>query len=175
MRYKTYSDAKDDIWPKRPLQSPDDYKEAKPPVIEGTKPGQMITFSGPSGTGKTNAVWGLVNKYAESSKPYTLFINESWLMSYIWDNFALDAILFWPEILIIDDIGYRCHADQMPHEWLQHCAYSIANHRSSYRLTTIWTTNLSMDRMRNAYGQMVASRVFGGRVITVGGKDRRLK
>lgn len=175
MRFDSYEEARSAIWPTGPLTPPPAYEAATAPSIDDTNPGQFIVFSGPSGTGKTWSVWGLINRWKvlNPHKGFFLLLNEAKLIDFLFCDHFLSAVVKWPRILVIDDLGYGCHSDQMPHQWLQHCAYVIANERGEQQLTTIYTTNLDQDRMTATYGALVASRVFGGRVIRSGGQDRR--
>lgn len=165
--------------PLKPQPVPPLYSEAAMPQSDlGIKHGQCTLIHGASGTGKTHICWALIRHLSPSwpslhpsRRPW--MVHEMTHMDKIWDNGWIHDLCDWPGVLIVDDLGYRCHADQLPHEWLQHCAYAIADQRGSWKRTTIVTTNLDRDRMAHSYGNMVASRLFT-HAIKLGGKDRRL-
>ena len=84
-----------------------------------------------------------------------------------------DALAGWvnsPYWLAIDDIGAI-----EPSEWVREAVYHLANERRGRDAPTIWTSNLSPQKIRDTFGAAIASRVLGGSVIETDGKDRRIQ
>ena len=86
-----------------------------------------------------------------------------------YDRDRLDAWCKDERILAIDDIGCV-----KPSEWVLEAVYEIATQRRKDGLTTIWTTNLQPDELRQTFGGAIASRLLGDAVVEIDGKDRRL-
>ena len=75
------------------------------------------------------------------------------------------------KLLIIDDIGA-----EKPSEWVRERLLSFINTRVSNGLSTIYTSNLSLEELENKMGQRVASRIKGStKEIQLSGADRRDK
>lgn len=84
-----------------------------------------------------------------------------------------DALAEWvdsPYWLAIDDIGAI-----EPSEWVREAIYHLANERRGRAAPTIWTSNLSPQKIRDTFGAAIASRVLGGSVVETDGKDRRIQ
>lgn len=72
-------------------------------------------------------------------------------------------------LLIVDDIG----AEKMT-EWVRERIVSIIHTRVSNGLSTIYTSNLSPDELKEEMGDRIASRILGGsNVVEITGSDRR--
>jgi hypothetical protein len=87
-----------------------------------------------------------------------------------FDRGWLDRCAQIPIRLVVDDVGFM----PKPSDWALEAVYCLANDRRASGLKTIWTTNLTPDQIRDAYGQAIASRLLGGEVIEIDGRDRRL-
>lgn len=75
------------------------------------------------------------------------------------------------ELLVIDDVGYRDGAGGAT-EYERETLYRIAEERQL--VPTIWTSNLSPDRLEQVYNDRIASRILGpARVIEITGPDGR--
>ena len=75
------------------------------------------------------------------------------------------------KLLIIDDIGA-----EKPSEWVRERLLSFINARVSNGLSTIYTSNLSLEELDNKMGQRVSSRIKGStKEIQLSGSDRRDK
>lgn len=73
------------------------------------------------------------------------------------------------KLLIIDDIGA-----EKPSEWVRERLLSFINTRVSNELTTIYTSNLSLDRLREKMGDRIVSRITGStKEIELVGRDQR--
>lgn len=86
-----------------------------------------------------------------------------------YDRDRLDAWCKDDRILAVDDIGCV-----KPSEWVLEAVYEIATQRRKDGRTTIWTTNLNPDELRQTFGGAIASRLLGDAVVEIDGKDRRL-
>lgn len=131
---------------------------------------------GPPGTGKTTQLWALQRRHVQHTGQDQPGRHTVHVLSecgdvdrhrYDWE--ALDAWARFPRVLCVDDIGYR-----QPTQWTVQAVYYLATERRANRLKTIWTTNLTMDRLKENYGAAVVSRLAGGVVIQTGGHDRRM-
>ena len=72
-------------------------------------------------------------------------------------------------LLIVDDIG----AEKLT-EWVRERIVSIINIRVSNNLSTIYTSNLSPNDLREEMGDRIASRILGcSNVVEITGADRR--
>ena len=87
-----------------------------------------------------------------------------------YDREALQELIDYPYWLAIDDIGAVT-----PNDWVSEAIYHLANERRAHGLTTVWTSNLSPQKIRDAFGAAIASRILGGLVIETSGKDRRIQ
>ncbi len=85
-----------------------------------------------------------------------------------YDRAALDEWSGNPGWLAIDDIGAI-----EPNEWVREALYHLANERRANNLTTVWTSNLTPQKIRDTFGGAIASRILGGAVIETSGADRR--
>lgn len=73
------------------------------------------------------------------------------------------------KLLIIDDIGA-----ENPSEWVRERLLSYINTRVSNNLSTIYTSNVSLDDLGEKMGERVKSRITGSvKEIHLTGKDRR--
>ena len=156
---------------------PPEYKDCKlTPSIKPRMSPDWITLLliGPAGTGKTTALWGL-HKELTTGQEFT-GQHPVHIISECGDidryRFEWDWLEEWAKFhgrLCVDDIGYR-----KPSEWTYQAIYFLTNYRRQYKLKTIWTTNLTVEELKESYGAAIASRLMGGVVIPTGGIDKRL-
>lgn len=85
-----------------------------------------------------------------------------------YDRAALDKWASTDKWLAVDDIGAI-----EPNEWVREALYHLANERRSQGRVTVWTSNLTVQQLRETFGGAIASRILGGAVIETGGEDRR--
>jgi hypothetical protein len=69
-------------------------------------------------------------------------------------------------ILCVDDIGYK-----KPNDWNIQVLYTVLNHRRANGLRTILTTNHEEKKIAEMYGDHIASRMFGDKMLNVGSID----
>lgn len=133
-----------------------------------------LLLIGPAGTGKTTQLWGLhraqpCGRVYDGMHPVHVASECSDIDRHRYDWEQLDRLAHFRGALCIDDLGYR-----RPTDWTIAAVYHLATYRRSHRLKTIWTSNLSHERIAEWYGEPIASRIAGGIVITTGGPDRRM-
>jgi hypothetical protein len=161
-----------------------------------------VTLIGPPGTGKTRQAWAAFRANRRRRLGHLLGSvaawdrnveqvpeRDSWVRSIVrhvddqvriisesgdilrhrWDRKWLDHIASYPYWMVIDDIGFAQSGD-----WSIEAIYHIANERLSWQLPTLWTTNLTPAQLRQVYSPAIASRLLGGNVINLNGKDRRI-
>jgi DNA replication protein DnaC len=157
---------------------PAEYQEARiaPSVKEIVLGKSWVTLLliGPAGTGKTTQLWGLHRHFVKGNE-YT-GEHDVHIISECEDidrrRYEWDFVEEWAQfenVLCIDDIGYK-----KPTDWNTQCFYFITNYRRRHGLFTIWTTNLTVEELKDYYGAAIASRIMGGVIFETGGKDKRL-
>ena len=87
-----------------------------------------------------------------------------------YDRAALDEWASADGWLAVDDIGAI-----EPNEWVREALYHLANERRANNRTTVWTSNLTPQKIRDTFGGAIASRILGGAVIETSGNDRRIQ
>jgi len=141
-----------------------------------------VFISGPVGTGKTHLavaylVWE-IQKWGENSR---IFIRSVDLFNKLRDSFRNNFSTPASEItesfsryrfLVIDDLG-----TERDTPLVQEALYNIIDHRAGHLLPTVITSNFTLDRVAEHYGEFgerLASRIAGmGETLTLLGKDRR--
>ena len=133
------------------------------------------------GTGKTHVAYAIAKKMDED-KFKVKFYNTTNLLKYLkedfseqskllsFDNTNYGLLLSYTGLLIIDDFG----TEKMS-EWVEETFYSLINKRYEEVLPTIFTSNLSPDKLTEKYGDRIVSRIIGScDVIELTGSDKRL-
>ena len=87
-----------------------------------------------------------------------------------FDHDWLDQQARFPSWLVVDDVG----ASQ-PTPWVTDALYVLANERRAWKRPTVWTTHHQPEALRDVLGPAIASRLLGGAVLSLDGKDRRLE
>jgi DNA replication protein DnaC len=129
----------------------------------------FVTFSGPSGTGKTPlAVALFATKIARASWPTGLFRSAATVVRDC-DPTGGRGEDFWramrARLLLLDDVGQEPNA-----EWSNGIIRELIEERDARkgRLHTIVTTNLSTETVVQRYGEGCAKRLFRDAEIRVG-------
>jgi hypothetical protein len=91
------------------------------------------------------------------------------ILRHRYDREWLDAVASFPGILTIDDVGCVPVSD-----WVIEALYTIANERRSEELITVYSSNLTPAELAAKYSPAIASRLCGGSVIELAGRDRRI-
>ena len=149
-----------------------------------------VFVTGKCGTGKTHFGIGLLlDRFAENlyhneemeridfrhAKPYFLSAVEFFLeLKDSFDGVGEKAVLdkyTKPYVLLIDDVGAEKISD-----WSRQIFYTLIDRRYVNMKPTITTSNLNMAEFAEKFDDRVASRIADmGEIITLSGKDRRLK
>lgn len=90
------------------------------------------------------------------------------ILRHRWDRVWLDEIANLQGILAIDDVGCVGQSD-----WLTEAIYQIGNVRRANKLLTAWSSNLNPAQIAERFTPAIASRITGGAVAEIRGKDRR--
>lgn len=155
-------------------------------IIENVDTGQgLYIWSAGTGTGKTSWACKIMGYYFRKIAFRSGLENEGlyiFLPTFLED---LRSVYDTPDpefeeelemvkkckLLIIDDIGA-----EKPSEWVRERLLSFINTRVSNGLSTIYTSNLSLEELEIKMGQRVASRIKGStKEIQLSGSDRRDK
>jgi len=141
-----------------------------------------VFISGPVGTGKTHlAVAYLVHEIQKWGENSRIFIRSVDLFNKLRDsfrnNFNTPASVITESFsryrfLVMDDLG-----TERDTPLVQEALYNIIDRRAGHRLPTVITSNFTLDRVAEHYGEFgerLASRIAGmGETLTLLGKDRR--
>ncbi len=141
-----------------------------------------VFISGSVGTGKTHlAVAYLVQEIQRWGENSRVFIRSVDLFNKLRDSFrhsygppASEIIESYSQyrFLVIDDLG-----TERDTPLVQEALYDIIDQRAGHRLPTVITSNFTLDRVAEHYGdfgERLASRIAGlGETLTLLGKDRR--
>ncbi len=147
---------------------------------------RSLFLTGGFGTGKTYKAIQILKGFIKSlpcinfTKPFgnvPVFITMPELLMKIRSCFSLseceETIVYKYSdcpLLVIDDLG----AEKTTEFSLQ-TLYIILNRRYNEQLQTIITSNLSIDEIRDKFGDRIASRIAGMcKIIKLQGKDKRL-
>lgn len=128
-------------------------------------------LQGKQGTGKSHLSMSILKEVNENSYPYRkcLFVDFPSLMLEVSDfknyqtlsqNGAI-SLLSKPDVLVIDDIGAETNSDNgQAKEYVYKTLQAIAQNRQDK--STIYTTNISSERLGTLYGSRVRSRITRG-------------
>lgn len=144
---------------------------------EEFKKSKGFIFIGPNGVGKTHlavAIWREVLK----RKIPGIFVSALELMSAFREKLEGEGDISFREsieivrrapFLALDDVGVEKHTD-----FVLERLFEIYDYRYENRLSTITTTNLSLDELTNRIGERIVSRILGlSEEILLTGKDWR--
>lgn len=146
---------------------------------------KSLYLYGGCGVGKTYKAVSMLKSYLnnlsdsefQNSANYPIFITVPELLLKIRSCISLnqceeDIVEKYGDcmLLVLDDLGV-----EKTTEWALQTLYIILNRRSNNNLTTIITSNLSLEEIGNKIGDRIASRIAGMcTIMHLKGKDRRL-
>lgn len=130
----------------------------------------LYLFGETPGTGKTTAACTVGNEYiiakafTARQQPQVLYVTTSKLLERLRKAMSsqdedlpgyLQLIETVP-LLIFDDIGA-----EKPSEWVRERFYNIVNDRNNEMLSTVFTSNLTLDELEVRLGSRIRSRIEG--------------
>lgn len=138
--------------------------ELKTIALKGsTSKRKNINLIGAPGTGKTFLATCFANDCAEKGKSVVMltafsFVDRALKYHTTFDDNKAEylAPLLETDVLVIDDLGTESIFKNVTLEYLYH----IINERQLKGLTTVITSNLSVDAIAKRYGERIASRLF---------------
>jgi len=143
-----------------------------------TYPGQRprdLVLSGKSGLGKTFLLHAIANRLIGRGYNVLLMSAYSFLetarKSYFGNDGGLE-VLIGTEVLMLDDLGSEPLMQNVTVEQL----FNLINERQKRNLTTVISTNLSQEELKNRYTERIASRLTDRRCclfLPITGKDIR--
>jgi DNA replication protein DnaC len=110
-----------------------------------------------------------IDRCLAASAPLRIITEVGQIRACRYDRDRLANWTNYPGWLAVDDIGAV-----EPNEWVREAVYHMANERRGMGRTTVWTSNLNPQKIRDVFGAAIASRILGGVVIETSGADRRL-
>ena len=121
-----------------------------------------LLMVGATGQGKTHLSLAIAGKVIEKNFGVLYGTVSSFARTIERERFVTDGeedlltSLQTCDLLILDDLG-----TEVPSAYLTSCIGEIADARLLRKLPTIITTNMSVDELRQRYGERFVSRVFG--------------
>lgn len=139
------------------------------------KTGPSLLIAGPTGTGKTHAMFGALRRYVEARGTRLLWqVTAADLYAKLRPRTGQDSEAVFESwatgaLLAIDDLGSAKGSD-----WTDEINYRLLNHRYNAKLPTLITTNLPPREMAGVLGERVASRLAEmATTVVLKGDDRR--
>ena len=141
---------------------------------------KFVLFVGNTGVGKTHLAQCMVNQAVQNSV-YTVYttafdLGEDLLKYHLASLYEKRAILskyLECDFLVIDDLGTEPKYNNVTEEYL----HLIISERLIYNRKTLITTNLSLEQIRDNYGERIFSRIANKDqtiMLKMEGKDLRL-
>lgn len=136
----------------------------------------MFTLTGPVGTGKTHALYA-VARLCRDARIYDVpdmitRIQRAAVMdtdAWSWHEIHfMDNLIKHKKSVMLDDLGAEKTTDYV----LQEIGRLISQ-REKWSRPTMITTNLGLDELAVKLGDRIASRLSGGKVLKLRGKDWR--
>ena len=168
----------------RDLEAFEELNNFKESIISNVEQGKNLYIWGKNtGCGKTSWACKIMSHYfrkiafSSGLENEGLYIYLPVFLNDLRNSFDIKTPEFEKELdmvnncnlLIIDDIG----AERLT-EWVRERIISIIHTRVSNGLSTIYTSNLSPEELKEEMGDRISSRILGGTsIIEITGADRR--
>lgn len=139
----------------------------------------LILITGPAGVGKTYALYAIYRHAYHTNRRVEYIDLREFLFNLklqsgnnYFDNASnVQNISEFQGILLLDDLGSESGS-----KVTQEAVDIILSRREKWREgLTVVTTNLSMGEIGQVFDDRLASRLSGGTVIRISGKDRRME
>lgn len=137
--------------------------------------GVGLMFFGPYGIGKTHLAAAIANSHI--GKMPVLYVSVPDLLAEIRDTMNKRGessrleMAKRVDLLVLDDIGA-----EKPSEWVRETLFVLVNHRYEYKLSTVLTTNCTMQELEERLGGRIVSRLVEmTRCIRFDGEDHRFE
>jgi len=144
---------------------------------------EMLSVMGPAGVGKTHLAWAMMDLFGPNVKRGRYSYPEFWkstglimeMQAQVGEGSGcyrnmIENLCEHDNLIVIDDLGTEKMTD-FAHTGIVH----LISTREELMLPTMITSNLTIDEIAEHIDQRVASRLAGGVVIGMQGKDRRVK
>lgn len=140
------------------------------------KKGYGIYFYGPAGSGKTHLSFAILNEINQKTEYYAFAIFVPEFIQKIRDYYSSGDIEINPineiariQILLVDDLGAERYT-----EWVQEQIVQLLDYRYRNKLSTIITSNLKLNNLKEKIGERIYSRVVGlSKPVLVVSDDKR--
>lgn len=135
-----------------------------------------LLLRGPTGTGKTHVSLAIAQTAAEKGNAVVYGPVQALLHQIEKEHFgraegSSEDMLAGCDLLVLDDLGTEFNS-----AFYLSCLYNLINTRMLEGRTTILSTNLNQNQLRERYGDQIASRITGTFVpLLFMGKDIRQK
>lgn len=137
------------------------------------EPDSWLVLLGDYGCGKTHLAVAIANARLERGEP-VLFQVVPDLLDHLRATFAPASTTTYDELfeevrsaplLILDDLGAHSSSP-----WAEEKLFQLVNHRNNYRLPTVVTTNVPLDRLEP---RLVSRMTHAGRLLRIVAPDFR--
>jgi DNA replication protein DnaC len=139
-------------------------------------PNGWLTLVGSYGCGKTHLAAAIANQLLAQQAP-VLFVVMPDLLDHLRRTFAPDSPVSYDRafsavrkapVLILDDLGTESST-----AWAQEKLYQLVNHRYNYRLPTVFTSNVPLDRLDGRIASRVHDAGLPAQIVTITAPDYR--
>ncbi len=170
---QTIRDASFDTYVCECAETAENFQKARQAAADYRK-GEVFTLflAGKPGTGKSHLAYSIAKEVNEDGDKRTLFITIDQLLQRIKSTFSKDAketehsiiqSLIEADFLVLDDLGAELgdlNGDNKATNFINRVLFSVLEGRQGKPL--IITTNLTGDKIRQAYDDRSVSRMFRG-------------
>ena len=153
---------------------------AKKYVAEFREKGGSLLFIGTTGTGKTHISTAIAREIITQGFDVIYDSAQNIISDFEADKFRAGYGAYTPkaekylecDLLIIDDLGA-----EFTNQFATSCIYNLLNTRQNKGLSTVISTNLTINALQERYEDRITSRIVGSdvRILQFLGRDNRLK